>query len=547
MFFCVSGLSTQLNISVSTGIMEIEWCADGGSFVQDGGPSSCFLQTFSGGMLNVIFVVLFIRRISSLLNLASLSYIQAETKLLLSGLQFLIACEAIFIVALATQLTISGSAIFFTVSEVFTWGIVMFLMALEVWKKSQWPSTIMKGFFFCNMFNHIVYVSILLHSNSDLNVVADILSVIIPLINIVLLCTSVLKVYYYNEEEDDIRRSSYDFLNSNPLSRASPESTTFFQKLGNFLQESGRTTQYETPLEQPLRPKESSWSRWWGVEAERRQNSFNQEDDEVLDLVSMHGVHPQLSMEPVDAREGKSFWWWSKPSPPRPLQSAIVRNLASGDNPTQKQNLFSSIKNIWQRPPSKKDIEEDIVILQSESSFSSRNSNAFSDRSMSSSTIDSTVSVPSRALQMIMEQHKAKVSASNPLLEPRGSMHVFSSQQQKSALSPGGRYSSEQDAIVFQVTIQKWGIQSKKTPSPVLNFLDVGMETETAELNTEIEFEIIVTVRRNTDLDIPDEEWSASKGMLQKSTHNRWVVWKTTTELIRLYTSMVCFCLFCCC
>lgn len=543
--------------------MKAEWCNNESIFVENGGPSICFLETFSGGILNAIFLVLIFGRISTLLNYASLNFIQEETKFLMKLLQGLAGSEALLVVLLGLQLNTTGSTIFFIISETITWISIIMLISLEVWKRYQWPSTLVKSYFFFNMFNHIVMLSILMHD--DVDSIAYVLSVIIPVINIILLCISVLKVYYYNEEDDEVRQSSVDFLNSNPLSRNVEEPASFFEKLRNFFLERRNTLGYELPLEQPLRESESGWGFWSPKKSSQLNSRMSREneEDEVVDLVAIHGVEHRTSGDYFEAEydEGRSYWWWSKPkAPPRPLRSAIERNLSGEDSgsstPKKKKKKFLS--SIWKKPeasePDSTD-EEEFIRQHEESFLTTRNSGQF-DRTISTVTTDSVVSVPSSALQKIMDQHKAKVSASNPILEPRGSIHVFndSKRSKSQGTTTDGKYSSEQSAIVFQVTVQKWGIRSKKgsfypgTPtgdkmkivSNALNDFGITNDSNSSiDQSTEIEFEIIINVRRNTDIDFSDQDWSASRGMLQKSTHNRWTVWRTTAELIRLYTAMV--------
>lgn len=113
----------------------------------------------------------------------------------------------------------------------------------------------------------------------------------------------------------------------------------------------------------------------------------------------------------------------------------------------------------------------------------------------------------SRAIQGVLDQHRARSNASNPLLEPKG----------RKSTSSGTSSSSDWDQLrtPYGVTCTRWGIRAVPDAGP-------GSGTTPSE----VEFEIEVTLRG-----------AAAAAQADKAVRS--VTWHTSSEVLRLHTALV--------
>jgi hypothetical protein len=175
---------------------------------------------------------------------------------------------------------------------------------------------------------------------------------------------------------------------------------------------------------------------------------------------------------------------------------------------------------------------------------------------MSSDGMNSTNSssrLVSRALEKVLDQHRAKVSASNPQLEPKGisekNNYKPSSNKERDVCETPRQQSQ------WHVAVQRWGIRNRRLSGHKHDQVESKAEQQQLDLigktenpdppgkDTEIEFEIEITlcspnISENTGLD-KTEDPSKTGNRVVKSSNNRSVVWRSAHELLRLHTVLV--------
>lgn len=237
------------------------------------------------------------------------------------------------------------------------------------------------------------------------------------------------------------------------------------------------------------------------------------------------------------------------------IESAISRNINDDHNRSQRNNqnsnsflgMFSWFSSTTNTSASANDQEASQKLIEDEELQKMQPYEEHRYSSMSSASFSSNGSMgSSRALMQVMEQHRAKVTALNPILEPKGVDYYddSSSSRKKASDLQSDTEESVFEKLRFQVLVQKWGLRNKKLSSAVAGGSEKEKRSdesdgpmENSEAKTEIEFEIVVA-SRSGGTDRQQVDWN--KAYAQKtSAVTRWTVWRSLEEITKLHSQMV--------
>jgi hypothetical protein len=525
----------------------MRWCPKGessGSFKD--GPTLCFIQTIFCELINLFFILLLFYRISQLVNRVTFEFIEDQTRILLRVFQFLCLAELVFASALGISQTDSLATAFFVLCEALSWFLVFVVVTLEVWKSQKWPWIIIKIYLGFSCFSYILLCSIILHNGSSKYEVAFSLTQLG--LDIIIFLIAIFKDLVRSSDDiakEELKRYSAEFLSSSPMGNENEQdhSSSMFSKVWQFF----KSREPEETIS--FRNNRSSFDFWFG-------NHNKQELEEFPPgMGNPNGRYEDSFRSSLSSHRNVSM-----------VESAIDRNSLGGSSANRKKENQSILSSMFRWNSNERysnlrdeDLDKFAPLISSE-----QEEKLFLKEELPSY-------VPSKAINKVMEQHRAKISASNPILEPRGndqSSNIFtpaysSSEPNKSmqnsfnykeantpSTNRGGNY-SETENLRYNVTIQRWGIRKtlkegdieKVRSSDNLSYMSNSPHHETdSREKADIEFEIIVNAQTvnnsgaNNDL-IMDKDFSDQQQSQSHST--RWTVWRTAGEISKLHAMVL--------
>jgi hypothetical protein len=395
--------------------------------------------------------------------------------------------------------TLSVSFIFKLSVELLFWIVLYILVVVEAYRLLNWPWNFVPASVFVVNFPDLAYSFLTIQSSASASVnLYAIWSAKIALSLVVVLMYSVKAYYDSNEDSYDIhlRDRSEDFYSSPPI---------------------------KTPS---------------------------------LPVTGFSSTANKPSVEPSKSRTGSnnSRWvnWNSKDQKNSMAESAINRNINEDHNRSQRNNrsssglfaAFSWMSGTTNTTISVNDHEASKRLLEDEEMQKMQPYEDHRYSSMSSASFSSNSSMGnSRALMQVMEQHRAKVTALNPILEPKGlDYYDYSTSTAKKASDFfGDSEESIFEKLRFQVLVQKWGLRNKKVPitsdKEKRSDESDGPSIENNETKTEVEFEIVVASRSGGN-DRQQVDWNKANSQKANSV-NRWTVWRSIDDITKLHSQMV--------
>lgn len=574
----------------------MRWCAkneDIGSFTD--GPTLCFLQSILCDLFNTFFILIFLYRIGQLVNRVTFDFIEDHTRRLLRVFQFLALSEFVLSISLGFSQDESYSVAYYILTEAIAWLSVFVIVTLEVWKIQRWPWLIIKVYLGFSLFSDIMISSIVLHdSNSTATEIGICLTQII--IDLILLLISLFKDLLRSPDDlakEELKRYSVEFLGSDPMRRSrTKEDTNTVKQLWKFFRatEDGEGISGSRSLRLRSSAAETKrWSLFGNASSGSTSKRIFEASDQMKDLISNEEEHGDEDFEisfrsSMNSQHHASF-----------VESAIDRNsLGSGGVTTNRDSsLLKSLFSGWggQRYSSVGSDDD----LEKRSPLLSRNHH---DEAALLKKEEPIRYVPTKAINRVFEENQAKISASNPVLEPRGSETSinFTAYTENPRNGNNSNYNtqttrdslialnktpfSDTDAVKYTVNVQRWGIRTRKANTPNNNTPNLstsstpvpfgdpsniekvkssdnlaGASTINQDFDsyvyerpkTEIEFEIVITAQLLSSVD--EKDWGDSTGGGiggnvsggNDKNSQRWIVWRTSVEVHKLHSMMVRF------
>lgn len=555
----------------------MQWCLSGDSLNSlSEGPSLCFIQTYLQTPTNLLFIFIFTFQIVRLYSLYTFDFIELKNKTLnfICRICSLLVCLTGLGVGLLLSPT--GSVIISTFSHVFVWTLLSIDIYIEGIKLQKWPSIFLYAYLSLNFLFQILLTGSLFSDDYHESVI--LLSAASVIFNGIILLTSVFKEMFgkSDESKDEMNRYSIEFLNNNPVRRSiQGEDNSWALGIKKFLGLAPHDTHDFRQLYARDQKRSSSWFGMASKDNNKDDLTALLKDEENDDLSDKY--LQQNAMNPNDkydkTKESTSFFKSNIPV----AESAIERNIGStspyGSRNTSTVGKYSSLfsgifhsNKTNERQLSDEELER--LSFNNNGPSYSKDSldpnsarNSFmsgynpSDRSSSSINAESFASnssSTSRALLNVMDQHRAKIQAANPILEPRGidNSNSFLSNRTKNIEPLYALDDGKDNKDFFQVTVPRWGLRSKKIStvthdSPASKSQPVDSDvimpihksgSESEKTVTEVEFEIICHVRHGNESN-HETDWASGKDI--NKTASKTVVWRTASEVLRLHGLVV--------
>ena len=461
---------------------------------------------------------------------------------LLSGAVLIICViESLLSFSLLCIMQYSESVLFAQITQLLSWVIVGLLVIVETWRIRNWPWIVVKLYSFLIVLLQTLFASCLrLQEYSNTIVIIAMLHVVLSF----LLCFIVILKDLWKSSDDltkeEMRKISGEFMRNNPI----PKHTNS-RKNGNIV---------------------GFFSSILSLDNGRNHDD---ESDQQLNLLLDDYLDEFAFNSHNDSRDGKSKYSWRHNNRKLTVESAIERNINSSIHSPSDKHRASSVLSLRQWFPSafsgsknnniyhhKEETDElttteneQITLLLtsddgqrnqsvsnitfSNASFDEKSSAGYSFRSQDSFSSSTGVS---RALMQVMDHHKSKLSAANPILEPRG---VSSDKHHIHEDIIGG----DKDQCTYQVNVQRWGIRNRNSGGRSNNNIVTASESSPIEEEAseslssfETEFEININVKSQQG--VIDQTWTNSESS-HLSKNFKWTVWRTAAELRKLHSQMV--------
>lgn len=571
----------------------MKWCpADGGLLEYGPNPSLCFTETFLLFMANALFIVLMGGRLSILRRFPPFDYINirnAKIVLLVNVLSFVIAALSLILAFISIS---SLSSIFYALSNAVVWFIIASTIGAESKRLARWPSIIVIVLLMINVVGHSVLASVLYQDNySRLFFLCAAASLVCMF---VILTVATLKDIFLSPEdvnEEELRRFSIEFTTTSPIRQpsladhfcsrlAEAVSLSFSGSSDPGLSRPSTSTVRRTRLD--FTQSENSWMNIWpfrptstayrgsdfqslleedlmtdpeGDEGFLQPNQYN--NSSPTHRNSLRSSHSSIlgggSMTVGGSGFGGNAGNFSQ------IESALDRNVQGNFSPIapekEKETKSSGLTSYFFGSRSNSTNKKSSTMRNSEKTEGSKRSNspteweprdsevsAYSGRESSVGGGSSNVSRTGKVVAQILEEHRARLAATTPVLEPRGNElgvpGVSSSSMRldpdafSASLSGGGSGggfdsgpSSRHAAVALlkskrslRVSVQRWGYRAKRAPGSTS-----PKPPTLATVNNETEFEIV----------------TASITASNATSATRWTIWKTVSEVYRLHSTMV--------
>jgi hypothetical protein len=426
----------------------------------------------------------------------------------------------------------SFSTAIYVVCQAISWFLVFVVVTLEVWKTHSWPWFPVKVYLAVNLLANILITSVVLHNGSSSYEIGFAFTQFV--LNVFLLLLAFLKDYLRTPEDiakEELKRYSAEFLSSSPL-RSSNDKSNLFTKVWNFF----KSKEPEETI--------NFGSNRYSTEKGRFSWLSGDKQAAELDEFDAGGHRDYNSKHEFEASFRSSM---SSVRNVSMVESAIDRNSMGGSNSMKKesQTILQSLFNWNNGYATVKD--EDELDKYAPLLTTEQEEQLFIKEEMPRY-------VPTKAINKVMEQHQAKISASNPILEPRGTettivFNTYTETSRNTLFNPVTKDNSmvspsvqkDTDNLRYNVSVQRWGIRKSdelgKTRSSEFSN-DVDRLSFGGREKAEIEFEVIISaqfITGKTSEMITDNEFGSN----DKQNSIRWTVWRTASEINKLHSMMV--------
>lgn len=578
--------------------MTISWCPyheDLWDFSH--GPTFCFLLSSLLFPIDLIFFFTFLFLLQQRAKLMEFDFIDPILKIQAAILSGTAICFAILTFLFGLFLQHSILSFFFLSIEVLLYLLIGIVIKVEAYRTIIWPhASLWIYFILAFVWNLFITTQVILlyRRSSDEEEDDDGLQqeegVAVVLLascrlggSLLLLLVSLAKVFWRRDESrEELYRQSWEFNSTNPVSTPPPPPilTLAWQAL--------------------------KLDRLFGgtTEGEGEMDGGNDDLDRVgLVDGSVSGGGSRRKVRSMKVYEDHNWWRWSRPSQFKDGHVALLTEEEEGPTSNGGGADGSSSKHesgwwsFWYRLSGRKSEDsdarpssfEDDVSLQTyhpKESFTNSSDGGGGGLVERSSSLSSNSSTMSRALLQVMDQHRAKVNALNPMVEPKGTNASFTSKSRN-----GGEADAweQRRASVWQVVVSRWGMRSSRhlslrresderdgstgtlssladglgnrlvTASPTSEVSKGSGSGTSTSADNEVEFEIEVSLRGQH---LPTEnsmmgsnntagvgsngfdqgDLTTRRGMMGSSgtsNSHRSTVWHTASELLRLHTALV--------
>lgn len=488
----------------------VGWCPSDESISDfSDGPTVCFVVSVFTIPLDIIFLVLMAIRLRNIIELMEFDYIDQMIKIQASFISGTCVCMCIFAFVFGLVMDRAVSTWFYITLEMITWLLAAVLVKIEGYRLIRWPHPMIVAYFVLSCVFNILIAAITVRTAVTSVVIDAILMVIGSFVAVVL---GLLKISCRSDEEAErlaMYSTSMEFNTSNPVragDKDAPSSVLLRTlKLDKFFGED-----CGTPSRSMKNYEDHSWWKRWS----HRQPSH---DGHIALLSDDFDYDQRTSFDHTASKEQSKWFSFLRTSFRGNGEENVSPGLTSADLAAASRPIME------ERPPSQDSEEDGLRRMPSQSSEGG-------------ASVASSTGSMSRAISAVLDQHRAKMNASNPLLEPKHVAKQFKSRHAKE--SDGWDNQNQQNSHMWHVTVQRWGIRNRPAsidhdsrsasptsspgPSPAL------------EKDVEIEFEIEVT-RRNADSSISSAPGSEKA---DKNTQSC-IVWRTANELLTLHATLV--------
>lgn len=531
----------------------MRWCSNNSDLLEYGpDPSLCFTETFALFIVNLIAIGAVIFRYLIVQQLDPFDYTNIRNAKILLFVNVLALLIGIFTLILGFAAINAVSSILYLATNLLLWLVTVNTIKAESKRLARWPSVWIIVIVAINLVGHVLLASVIFQTMSSrlflccaAGSVASIFAVLV---------TIALKDIFRSADEidaEEMQRYSIEFTTNSPIR---PEQNHLCGRLAGALSLSFSSNPDQTAL--AMRPStatvrmtkldysqsESSWMKMWPFRpsTSMRGSDFQSLlDEDLLDHDDEEGFatgqhnnsHRNSSASSLRGSDRRSY---------HQIESAIDRNIQGNfvSPKPEKDHAKSSASSFFlsSRNRSKGESVDSSApsFAERDSEYSTHSGYSGHGRDSLGTIGGSNASRTGRVVSQVLEEHRARMSASNPLLEPRGldansqsegrmDDHMMSSSSLAQQGSPGRLAAKQKKSL--RVTVQRWGYRTRKGAGDRVNN-NINLNNKALLGGVETEFEIIAATSSNNNNN-------------NSSGTSRWTIWRTVSEIYRLHSTMV--------